>query len=681
MNHLDFKLFARPVEEQFNKMANDPNLTLLRVNIPEDEIWELYLNSYPTELNTIFRQRKHYDGNYDRNFIKRLANLVAFDKDLNLQTIWDVKVEGYFQQVADNLKDLVLSKVNQGKFSGFYLTTEKVAGSLSNRDNYDATIVWDHFYSRVPDKYVVDKDRIGTILGEKQTGFSVLKTGLDKFSIASLETVLDLIYQNSLYRGNEFKFAVSAFLDVKKKYEKLNTELEKILFCYKEANKFSNGLCRFKNTVIGTLVDDIEDGVDLDKAVASFESKVAPTNYKRTSSVVTKTMLENARKKLIELDCEDSIYRRFATESDIPTTELLFSHSDSKVVNGVFDELIEESNKKVKNLDKVEEISIEDFLANVLPKAKTVEALVDYNHMSNFVTLTAPQNASAKGIFAWKNPIAWAYNGDVTDSITERVKNAGGNVEGEFRISLAWHCADDLDLHLIEPDKNHIYYSNNRRSKSRLGGQLDLDMNGLDKKDSENPVENIYYATAPVGKFKVYVNNYGKKGSKDNSFTLQVAYKGQIFNYSHERDLRSDETVDCLEINLTTDGISIKILGKGIVGNTVTCDMWGVKVGSLVPVSKIMLSPNYWGDNKVGNKHYIFALKGCNSDEPQRGFFNEFLSNDFKEHRKVFEVLGSKTRTEVTDNQVAGLGFSSTKRSELVVKVTGSFSRMLKIKF
>lgn len=42
---------------------------------------------------------------------------------------------------------------------------------------------------------------------------------------------------------------------------------------------------------------------------------------------------------------------------------------------------------------------------------------------------------------------------------------AGGQTEGFLRCSLAWSNYDDLDLHVVEPSYNEIYYSN-RTGKS-----------------------------------------------------------------------------------------------------------------------------------------------------------------------------------------------------------------------
>ena len=54
-------------------------------------------------------------------------------------------------------------------------------------------------------------------------------------------------------------------------------------------------MARFRNTVIGTLVQDLSAGVDLEVAVKSYETKVAPQNYKRPTALITKAMVESAK--------------------------------------------------------------------------------------------------------------------------------------------------------------------------------------------------------------------------------------------------------------------------------------------------------------------------------------------------------------------------------------------------
>lgn len=682
MEHLDFKLFANPVEQTFTEMAKNNDWLLLRVNIDTDKLWKAYLNAYPKEINTIFREREYYNANYDRYFIKRLGSVIGYNtKTQEIKTIWNVTVPEYYQTVANVLNELVLSYVELGKVESYFLTTEHIAGHLSNFDTQDPSILWDHFYAKIPEYYLRKKEDIGTVLGDLNTNYTLAKTSIKAIGLDSLETILELIDQNSLYRGEEFKSLVQSYLDFRKSLEGLSDKLI-TMKCF-ELGKSSVAVARFKNTVIGTLATDLSEGVELDKAVASFESKVAPTNYKRTTSLITKKMIEQAQSTLEKLGYADSIYRKFAIDADLPLSDVLFT-GEVKTATNVFEEMVNETKVDPKTLSKVEEISYTDFVEKVLPKAKQVSVLFTGKHKSNLVSLIAPEHPSSANMFKWDNKFSWAYNGDVTDSIAERVKEFGGSLDGDLRISLSWHCGDDLDLHLIEADRNEIWYRN-RGIVSRLGGMLDLDMNGLDKHDDENPVENIIYKKMPKdGVYKVVVNNYSKRSTKSNAFTIQVKAFDITTNFNYPLDTKTDRNVNVVKIHIK-DGNVVKLetlndhitTTGGISGE----EVWGITTGSFIPVTKIFYSPNYWGENKVGNKHLIFALKGCNSTDPQRGFFNEFLKEELMKNRKVFEVLGSKTKAQPTNNQVSGLGFSSTKRDELIVKVQGAMNRTLKVKF
>jgi hypothetical protein len=113
-------------------------------------------------------------------------------------------------------------------------------------------------------------------------------------------------------------------------------------------------------------------------------------------------------------------------------------------------------------------------------------------------------------------------------------------------------------------------------------------------------------------------------------------------------------------------------------------DKWGVKTETFAKVQTVMFSPNYWDENAVGNKHWFFILEGCKNPEPTRGVYNEFLAGrlGLDKHRKVFEILGDKTKCPVTDNQLSGLGFSSTRGDVVMVCVkTGRAQKYYNINF
>lgn len=68
MERLDFTPFSNAVDAQFKKLTEQANaVVLVRVDISGDDLYEKYLDAYPTEHNGIFRERREYDGNYDSN--------------------------------------------------------------------------------------------------------------------------------------------------------------------------------------------------------------------------------------------------------------------------------------------------------------------------------------------------------------------------------------------------------------------------------------------------------------------------------------------------------------------------------------------------------------------------------------------------------------------------------------
>ena len=687
MEKLDFNLFRDPIAAQFNHMVKS-GMVIVRTNVTGDELYELYLDSYPTEHNGIFRERREYDGNYDKNFIRRLGNLVGIDENGGIHTIWDATTVDYFQIVADALA----KKVRGAKLDSPFLSVEQQAGSKPTVDGQNPSIIWSHFFALIPSQFVFDKDRIGPKMNELTTDVQVFARGLQTFTLDAAETVLELINSGSLYRGEEHKRAVEFFIQHKKAYNELKDEKAQWAYIYYQAGKLGSVL-RFRPTVIGTLVEDLSNQVDLEKAVASFESKVAPTNYKRSSAVVTPAMIRQAKDKLEELGLTDSLARRFATIQDLSAEHVLFSAVTKKALD-VFDDLTSESSRKVseKALKKVEEISAAKFIKDVLPTASQVEVLVENKHSSNFMSLLTEKYAGSKLMFKWNNPFTWAYSGNITDSIRENVKKQGGGVEGLLRVSLAWYNSDDLDLSLVEPStspaspaslllNNRVYFGNRT---GRYGCKLDIDANGGSVTNASEPVENIIYpynSKLPTGRYDVYVDQFNKRVRKDEGFTLQVEQNGIISNFTFEGSYNERKKLMLTIVHKGGNVFEIENVDKSLRSVQVAGkEIWNVKTNEFVPVNTIINSPNFWEDDK-GNQHTFFLIDGCKTEEATRGFFNEFLKDELTPHRKVFELLGERTKVEPSDNQLSGLGFSSTKRDEVTVRVTGKTKRTFLVKF
>jgi hypothetical protein len=439
---------------------------------------------------------------------------------------------------------------------------------------------------------------------------------------------------------------------------------------------------RFRNTVIGTLVQDLSEGVDVERAVESFEQKVAPTNYKRTTAVITPAMVKKAMETIETLGLEPALERRFATIRDISVNDVKWVDGSVKpaMKGGIGDTLMQVAttanpqNTK-KDEERAEDIGLETFVERVLPAATSMEVLLKGEHLGNLMSLTAPVHPEPKQLFRWDNDFAWSYGGNVTDSIAERVKKAGGKVEGAtLRVSLSWFNYDDLDLHVYEPPgrgvaglHDHISFRNKRGAS---GGVLDVDMNAGSGTTRE-AVENVVWMDKmPSGAYKVVVNNFSKREASDVGFVIEVECGGKLSHFSYNKAVRDKQDIHVVTLHMKEGRIeSIETGDPAITASNISQTKWGLSTEQYVKVDAVTLSPNYWGNNAMGNKHTFFVLHGAKNDEPTRGIYNEFLHPRLEPHRKVFEVIGDKTKCQPTDGQLSGLGFSSTKRTNILVRV------------
>lgn len=653
---------------------------LFEVDADKDRLWSLYLDSFPSDKNPIYRKRSEHDCSCCRHFIKAIGNVVAI-KDGKIVSLWDFDIDG------DDTYEYPIKAMGQYIHScairDIFLSKERRIGTMSNKELLDIPelITYNHFYADIPRKYI----RNGSVVEQKsqfRDTRNVFKRSLDEISAEAVSIVLELISQNSLYRGEEHKGVIEKFAGFKATYDTLDAA-QKELFAWDKSAEAGMAVGRIRNHSIGTLLTDISEGVELDEAVRRYEAMVAPANYKRPKAIFTKRMLEDAKQTISDLGYMDSLKRRYAVLDDITVNNILFSNRDAaKRITGadIFEEMASDVPVNPKKFNKVEEISMDNFITNVLPTASELEILFENKLAGNMVSLIAPENKDSKTMFKWNNNYCWAYAGNVTDSMKERVKAAGGSVTGDLRFSIQWNESGDdnvdLDAHCKEANGDEIFFSTYRKPCiSKTGGQLDIDIINPAGKIA---VENITWAdrkTMKDGTYKFFVNQYS--GSVKHGFRAEIEFDGQIYSFDYPNRMKAGENVYVAEVTLKNGEFSIKSLLPDSVSSR---DVWGLKTNQFVPVSVVMYSPNYWDEqNGIGNKHYFFMLKDCVNPEAPNGFYNEFLNNELDKHKRVMEALGSRLAVADAEDQLSGVGFSSTKHTSFIIKVKGTTERVLKV--
>jgi len=112
-----------------------------------------------------------------------------------------------------------------------------------------------------------------------------------------------------------------------------------------------------------------------------------------------------------------------------------------------------------------------------------------------------------------------------------------GYQTGNIQVTAAWSSSSDIDLHVIDPNGEEIYYGH-RNSAS--GGILDRDANAACSV-SPPTVENVYWpANPPSGQYRVRAVAYDMCGSGNTPVTLSIAVGGRIvgaytLNFTYDR--------------------------------------------------------------------------------------------------------------------------------------------------
>ena len=114
-----------------------------------------------------------------------------------------------------------------------------------------------------------------------------------------------------------------------------------------------------------------------------------------------------------------------------------------------------------------------------------------------------------------------AVVGSSPDRSTPRTEPVLGT--GDVQVTLRWDAPVDLDLHVIDPAGQEIWFVS---PTSSTGGTLDVDANGNCANMVNSPVENVFWPTggAPVGGYQVsvvYYMNCGYNGPVNYEVTVK----------------------------------------------------------------------------------------------------------------------------------------------------------------
>lgn len=706
------KNLSKKIQDRFKEMTATGKL--FRVELSGAEVWDLYLKGFNGDA--IFRDPESgvHNCNHCNNFIRRYGNVVAINEHMETISIFDVDTTEEYQNSMNTMNErIVSSKIVNVFFETFaelhslpyeVCKANSAVFRLGISENFKEyskeeaekfgvvkegeVKVFNHFYLDLPSAFVKNgKDSVDTIMEKYRSDKEVFTKGLETISYDTLSTVKELITQGSILNGDPYLTKITKMMSLAAEYAHVKQEA-KDNWCW--VNSYEFLFAKFKNELIGVLCTDLASGVSLEKACLDWNKRVDPANFMKATAPITGNQIKMAEDFIIENGYVESFDRRLAVLDDIDVSEIKHVNiGDGKIPSvSLFKDIkATKVSANKKDFSNVQEFSIEEFMESILPKCTSVQAYLENSHNKSMVSLTTANVKESKPIFKWDNNYSWTFNGNLAgkSQIKEAVKARGGNTEGVVNIRMAFpNTTSDYDLHMLEPNGYSIGY-NNVRIPSRTTGMLDLDAQGVDGHQiPERRVENIAYTDKSKmidGNYLISVNDYSRTNFPAD-FTMEIEIEGDVSVFEVKgRTGTSNLSLFNLKLKngvfTLTPSESIKLISS----NTLSKTIYGLETNMFHKVNLMCLSPNHWGDNAFGNKHYLFMLDKCATDQSTRTFHNENLNQELLSHKKVLEVLGS-TRTVVpTENQLSGIGFNSTVRDEVFLKIEGESSRIIKVKF
>jgi len=706
-------------QEHFKVMCSQG--ILFRSTITGREVWDMYLSSFNGETDPQFRDPDSsvHNCNCCNNFVRRYGNVVAIDKNNNIITLFDIVDKmsiDNFDEYSDSF-DALSKLIKSAKVGNIFLETfnelkalpyeeckknNKVfrLGIAKNHKRYtkeeaeifgvvkaNETRTFRHFHLDLPKAFVdFTGSSIESISAVHRSSKDVFYRGLETIPRDTLELVRDLINQGSLLNGDAHLSKLEVFLECKIEFDALPAN-QRENWCWVKSNNFP--FAKFRNELMGQLCKELAEGEELNKACQSWNKRVDPANYMKAVAPITENQKRMAKKFVEENGYVESFDRRFATIDDIKANEIKHINvGDGKIKSvSMFDSVkpTKSTRHKRSEFEGIQEVTIEKFMEKILPTCTSIEAYLENRLEGNLVTMTTSKHEESKQMFKWDNSYSKTYKGNLAgkSEIKEAVKSQGGKVDGVCRFSIMWSEGDgdnsDLDAHCKEPSGGqHIYYSHNRSSKT--GGNLDIDITNPNSHKPKKVVENITYPSLGKmidGTYKFYVNQYAQRSSK--GFTAEIEFDGELFQYTYNQPLKTNQNVQVAEVTLKDGQFSIKHI---LPSTSSSKELYGLDTMQFHKVNLMCLSPNHWGNNHAGNKHYLFMLENCKVDTSLRSFHSEDLEPELAKHRKVLEVLGAVNMLEPNNGkQLSGLGFNATVKDELVLRLKGSHKSMIKVKF
>jgi len=408
-NDNDYELFLKQIKNRFSKIIKHTQF-LFTTNSPYD-LFDVFIKNLPLNM------RQHYTCNACKHFVNRFGGIVSINDDGNIiPVMWDIEnVPPLYKKSVNAIYDMIF---NHSTVTGVFVSSEYIWGN-------PVTGEWHHMAVIPPKGIVFNKPTMSDhqYTAEKSEDYKTLINGLAEFPLTAIETAITLLKTDSLYRSEKILGVAEWIRNIHKKRSSTRNNFLKSNITWLAVASAPAGFCHIKSSMIGTLLEDITNGLSFIEVKKRFEEKMHPLQYQRPQAAPTPGNIYAAEKIIEQFKAAGSLERRFARLDEIPTIWEPLTLKKKRIIKtgtGVFSHLepkytVSKSPKKT-IIPTMITMTWEKFYKTVLPTANKIEFLVPTSN-ANFAALVTAKNPKSPPIIQWdlednRNPVSWyIYHG------------------------------------------------------------------------------------------------------------------------------------------------------------------------------------------------------------------------------------------------------------------------------
>lgn len=402
----EYRTYLLKVQRHFSQVVISLPL-LFKTRAPKTgTLFDIYINNISEDIRSIC------SCNTCKSFINNFGGLVFIDAHgTQISAMWNANdAPPQYKKAIEALE----SAVNNAKVTGVFYSKDDVWGTPKTGD-------WSH-YSVKPGSAFRYRNQLllpNQLSAEKLEDFGILSRYIHSVSADVVHRALVLLKTNSLYRSEKCLGVAEWLKEVYQEREAEKSNKIKDNLLWRRVALAPPGFCHPKSTMIGTLLEDLENGLSFDDISKRFADKMSVESYQRPTAAPSDGGIDAAEKVIEKLGVKASLLRRYARLEDIKTIwKPVIRLKPQSGEKGLFSHL------KTKNIPAAEKaiegmppviMTWEKFKRTVLPNVNEMELLVPMK--ANFVAMLTAVDPESPPILQWdtldnRNPVSfYVWNG------------------------------------------------------------------------------------------------------------------------------------------------------------------------------------------------------------------------------------------------------------------------------